>query len=411
MGKLSNMKMLSLSGNHLVGEIPSMVGNMNQLLLLGFHTNSLQGSIPLSFKNCKNLQALDLSKQTQRYHTDFLMNLSSIAIGINMLHNSLTGLLPAEVGNLKDLVILDVSYNKLSGEIPSTLGRCLSLGYLYMQENFFNGNIPSTSEVPREGVFSNASAAEVYSSIKLCGGISELRLHRCPMQGPEKPAKHTTLKLVLVIVIPALYTGLTLSLLLLYWTRKLKQKPLSTSSFGCVYKGILFSGETIVAVKVLNLHQRGAAKSFMIECQVLRKVRQRNPVKVLTSCSSIDLAEYGIGEQISTCGDVYSSAILYWRCSWDRMPDFWISNWSGMLRGTPQEIESGIHNFAKLTLPRRVTEIVEQDFITSSRLHNFAKLTLPRRVTEIVDQFLLSKEMQEAQDFITSSNDDKRTEC
>ncbi|GFY92976.1 leucine-rich repeat protein kinase family protein [Actinidia rufa] len=144
-----------------------------------------------------------------------------------MSHNSLTGMLPPEVGNLKVLVILDVSYNKLSGEIPSTLGRCFSLGYLYRQENFFNGkylyrhpwNIPSMSEVPRGGVFCNASAAEVYSNIKICGGISELRLHRCPMQGPEKPGKHTTLKLVLVIVIPALFTGLTYSLLLLYWTR------------------------------------------------------------------------------------------------------------------------------------------------------------------------------------------------
>ena len=87
-----------------------------------------------------------------------------------------------------------------------------------------------------------------------------------------------------MIVIPALFTGLTLSLLLLYWTRKSKQKPLSTSTFGrfypkisykelvkepvvfssenligsgnfgSVYKGILFSNETIMAVKVLNLH-------------------------------------------------------------------------------------------------------------------------------------------------------------
>ncbi|GFY93111.1 leucine-rich repeat protein kinase family protein [Actinidia rufa] len=123
-GKLSNMKMLSLSGKHLVGEIPSTFSNMTQLLLLGFDTNNLEGSIPLSLKNCKNLQALELSQ--------------------NKLN---------EVGNLKDLVILDVSYNKLSGEIPRTLGRC---------------------EVLRRGVFSNVSAAEVHSNIKLCLGISEL---------------------------------------------------------------------------------------------------------------------------------------------------------------------------------------------------------------------------------------------
>ena len=129
-------------------EIPSTIGNMTRLLLLGLYTNSLEGSIPLSLKYCKNLQALDLSQNKLKGTVpDFLMNLSSISICINMSHNSLTGLLPPEVGNLKDLVILDVSYTKLSGEIPSTLGRCLSLGYLYGQENFFNGNIISTSQL------------------------------------------------------------------------------------------------------------------------------------------------------------------------------------------------------------------------------------------------------------------------
>ena len=59
-------------------------------------------------------------------------------------------------------------------------------------------------------------------------------------------------------------------------------------SFGSVYKGILGQDERLVVVKVLNLQHRGAAKSFMAECRVLRKIQHRNLLSVITLCSSID---------------------------------------------------------------------------------------------------------------------------
>ncbi|XP_037496475.1 probable LRR receptor-like serine/threonine-protein kinase At3g47570 [Jatropha curcas] len=43
-----------------------------------------------------------------------------------------------------------------------------------------------------------------------------------------------------------------------------------------------------IAVKVVNLQQRGAGKSFMAECKVLQNIRYRNLVRIITSCSSID---------------------------------------------------------------------------------------------------------------------------
>ncbi|KAL7182450.1 hypothetical protein ACSBR1_041204 [Camellia fascicularis] len=58
--------------------------------------------------------------------------------------------------------------------------------------------------------------------------------------------------------------------------------------YGSVYKGFLNFGEQIVAVKVLNLYECGANKSFVIECEALKNIRQRNLVKIITSCSSID---------------------------------------------------------------------------------------------------------------------------
>lgn len=59
-------------------------------------------------------------------------------------------------------------------------------------------------------------------------------------------------------------------------------------SFGFVYTGILSQDEPPVAVKVLNLQRSGASRSFVAECEALRRIRHRNLLKILTSCSTLD---------------------------------------------------------------------------------------------------------------------------
>jgi len=63
---------------------------------------------------------------------------------------------------------------------------------------------------------------------------------------------------------------------------------LGVGSFGKVYKGVLNDG-TIVAIKVLNLENEGAHKSFDRECKVLGKVRHRNLIRTITSYSDLQM--------------------------------------------------------------------------------------------------------------------------
>ena len=61
-------------------------------------------------------------------------------------------------------------------------------------------------------------------------------------------------------------------------------------SFGYVYKGNLTSGvnSATVAMKVLDLRQKGQTQGFFAECDALRRIQHRKLVKVVTVCDSLD---------------------------------------------------------------------------------------------------------------------------
>ena len=46
---------------------------------------------------------------------------------------------------------------------------------------------------------------------------------------------------------------------------------IGSGSLGVVYRGVLEQDQKLVVVKVLNLQNKDASKSFMVECNVLRK--------------------------------------------------------------------------------------------------------------------------------------------
>lgn len=63
---------------------------------------------------------------------------------------------------------------------------------------------------------------------------------------------------------------------------------LGSGTFGIVYHGTLDDDGKVVAIKVFKLEHHGATKSFIAECEVLRNIRHRNLVQVITACSSLD---------------------------------------------------------------------------------------------------------------------------
>ncbi|XP_077226270.1 uncharacterized protein LOC143859448 [Tasmannia lanceolata] len=281
--------LLDLSQNSFTGALPSEVGNLNILELLDVSQNKLSGEIPSALANCKSMREL------------------------YMQGNAFRGDVSSVFTTLTSIEVLDLSSNNFSGKIPKYLEGFNFLQYLNLSLNNFEG------EVPKQGVFGNASAISVVGNANLCGGIPELKLPTCPVLANVRRGKaHVSRVIILVASAVACLIFLLCVPASLYWIRKSRKKPSSlssmdgrhlkvsyaelfkatdgfslanligTGSYGSVYKGILSRIENVVAVKVLNLHLRGASKSFIAECNALRNIRHRNLVKIITSCSSID---------------------------------------------------------------------------------------------------------------------------
>ncbi|XP_052876741.1 probable LRR receptor-like serine/threonine-protein kinase At3g47570 [Gossypium arboreum] len=332
-GNLTELIQLGLNFNYLQGSIPSGLGNCKNLLLMDLSSNNLSGAIPPevlglpSLSIVLNLSSNDLTGELS-VEVEKLKNLGTLDVSENRLSgllpenlgscvsleklflegNLFEGRIPSSLSSLRGLEALDLSNNNLSGGIPKFLVRFGALKYLNLSFNDFEGVIPS------EGVFKNASAIFVEGNSKLCGGIPELHLSRCN----SKTSANTSLKLKITIIVVILGVTLVFFIFLFIWFRKKKeQKPTIThvensllqlsyqsilrdtngfspqnlvgsGSFGSVYKGILEANGAVVAVKVFNLLNHRASRSFLVECEALKNIRHRNLVKVLTAISGID---------------------------------------------------------------------------------------------------------------------------
>ncbi|KAI3519838.1 hypothetical protein L1887_09054 [Cichorium endivia] len=330
-GNLSLLTMLDLSSNRLECYIPSSIGNCHRLLELYLDNNKLSGKIPEKLLQLSSLTiALNLSQNNLFGSLPTEVGDLKMLTSLDLSYNNLSGSIPSSLGGCTSLLFLslkgnffqgmvpsllssvrgvstlDLSHNNLSGRIPTFLERLTLLEYVNLSFNVFEGDVPVV------GVFANASAFSVFGNSRLCGGLVELGLPKCKEIG--KHQKRFPLFVIVILISSALFTTLCFAYA---WCKKRKSQPSQSSrderfmkvsygqllkatngfsqanliaqgGFSSVYKGILNSDDRFVAVKVLHLQNRGAHKSFIAECEAWRRIRHRNLLKIITSCSSLD---------------------------------------------------------------------------------------------------------------------------
>ncbi|GAY68819.1 hypothetical protein CUMW_267190 [Citrus unshiu] len=315
-GPLQKLQGLYLAFNMLVGSFPDELchlGRLNELVLFG---NKLSGSIPSCLRNLKVLIEINLSK------------------------NNLSGDIPATIGGLKDLQIMDLAYNRLEGPIPESFGNLISLEVLNLSNNKISGSIPTSmeklfylrelnlsfnkleGEIPSGGIFANFTAESFVGNELLCG-LPNLQVQPCKVSKRRTEHKSRKKILLIVIVLPlsiALTIAITLALkskliecgkgstmlsndgilssqatlrrfsyleLLRATDNFAENNIIGRGGLGSVYRARLEDGMKI-AIKVFHQQCPSALKSFEAECEVLKNIRHRNLIKVISSCSNDD---------------------------------------------------------------------------------------------------------------------------
>ncbi|KAK7264998.1 hypothetical protein RJT34_32613 [Clitoria ternatea] len=130
LGRLTQLRVLSLRSNGLTGEIPSDFANFTFLRSLYLQKNQFSGEFPPSLTRLTRLTRLDLSSNNFTGSIPFSVNNLTRLTGLFLENNSFSGSLPSITAKL---VKFDVSNNRLNGSIPETLSS--------FPESSFAGNL------------------------------------------------------------------------------------------------------------------------------------------------------------------------------------------------------------------------------------------------------------------------------
>ncbi|CAN8246961.1 unnamed protein product [Cochlearia groenlandica] len=236
----SSIHSLRLPGTGLFGQIPSnSLGRLSQLRVLSLRSNRLSGQIPSDFSNLTHLRSLYL--QHNEFSGDFPASITQLTglIRLDVSSNNLTGSIPFSINNLTHLTGLFLAKNRFSGNIPSI---SVGLADFNVSDNNLNGSIPSS--------LSRFSAESFTGNVDLCGGPLKpcKSFFASPSPSPssspispsrltKKSSKLSTAAIIAISVVAGVLGLLLLALLLFLCLRKRRsneaqkqRKPTGTSS-------------------------------------------------------------------------------------------------------------------------------------------------------------------------------------
>ncbi|XP_027185080.1 probable LRR receptor-like serine/threonine-protein kinase At3g47570 [Coffea eugenioides] len=146
----SNLRDIEFGLNKFTGPIPTSMGDLRFLERLNLNVNLLvsdSSSPELSFitslAKCQYLVALSLDgNPLNGIIPDSVSNLSTSLEELNAANCKIKGSIPDGIGNLRSLILLDLSNNKLNGSLPATIKDLQKLQYMDLSMNKLISRVP-----------------------------------------------------------------------------------------------------------------------------------------------------------------------------------------------------------------------------------------------------------------------------
>ncbi|KAK8486123.1 hypothetical protein V6N12_000949 [Hibiscus sabdariffa] len=274
-GRLNNLRVLSLRANGLSGEIPADFSNLTLLRSLYLQDNAFSGPFPPSVTSLTRLTRLDLSS------------------------NNFSGPIPFGVNNMTHLTGLFLQNNKFSGSLPSIDSD--GLDDFNVANNSLNGSIPDT--------LSKYSASSFAGNLGLCGGplrpsivalLLLLFLILCLRKRQRQPSKQQKSAATGTRAVPPAEAGTSSSKddltgastegernKLVFFgggvynfdledLLRASAEVLGKGSVGTSYKAVLEEGTTVVVKRLKDVAV--SKKEFETQMETLGKIRHENVV-------------------------------------------------------------------------------------------------------------------------------------
>ncbi|KAJ6748492.1 LEUCINE-RICH REPEAT RECEPTOR-LIKE KINASE [Salix purpurea] len=116
-GRLSELKELSLTNNQLVDQVPAQIVKCKKLEILDLANNQLSGEIPSELSSLVRLRVLDLSNNELSGNLSFLRHFPNLE-RLSLANNLFTGKVPKSIRSFRNLQFFDFSGNFLEGPVP-----------------------------------------------------------------------------------------------------------------------------------------------------------------------------------------------------------------------------------------------------------------------------------------------------
>uniref|UniRef100_A0A0E0LBB0 Receptor kinase-like protein Xa21 n=1 Tax=Oryza punctata TaxID=4537 RepID=A0A0E0LBB0_ORYPU len=143
---VTNIQSIRMSHNHFSSSVPPGLSGLLNLVLYNIGFNQIVGntSILVDLMNCTKLQLIAFDENLiDGILPDSIGNLSSSLTRLYVGGNRISGYIPASIGHLSALTLLNMSYNQLSGGIPPEVGLLKELTMLGLARNKLSGIIPA----------------------------------------------------------------------------------------------------------------------------------------------------------------------------------------------------------------------------------------------------------------------------
>nr|XP_023902042.1 leucine-rich repeat receptor-like serine/threonine/tyrosine-protein kinase SOBIR1 isoform X1 [Quercus suber]XP_023902043.1 leucine-rich repeat receptor-like serine/threonine/tyrosine-protein kinase SOBIR1 isoform X2 [Quercus suber] len=117
-GRLSELKELSLSENQLVDQVPSQIVDCRKLEILSLQNNKFSGDIPSELSSLIRLRVLDLASNNFSGDLSFLKYFPNLE-NLSLADNLFTGKIPASIRSFRNLRFFNISGNEfIEGSMP-----------------------------------------------------------------------------------------------------------------------------------------------------------------------------------------------------------------------------------------------------------------------------------------------------